>query len=135
MIHGISGIVIHVSDQEHALEFYKEKLGFEIRFNMELPGGDRWIEVAPKNSKTTTISLSVPSQHSGNEWYEWGKNRIGKHTGIWFDTDDIQTTYQELKNKGVNISEPKREEWGGIMSEIRDPFNNGFTLIMTPKSE
>ena len=37
MINRISGIVIHVSDQEHAREFYKEKLGLEIRFNMELP--------------------------------------------------------------------------------------------------
>jgi hypothetical protein len=38
-------------------------------------------------------------------------------------------TYKELQEKGVNITEPKKQDWGGIMSQIKDQDNNILTLI------
>lgn len=96
--------------------------------------GGRWIEVAPKNS-VTTLSLVVPSgEGMSEEWYNWARDRIGKETGIWFYTDNIQTSYDELKGKSVEISEPEKQAWGGIMSTVKDQDGNKFALISSPES-
>lgn len=133
MIDNIGGIVVYVSDRDKALKWYKEKFGFEVRTDMEFQGG-RWIEVAPKNS-VTTLSLVVPSgEGMSEEWYNWARDRIGKETGIWFYTDNIQTSYDELKGKSVEISEPEKQAWGGIMSTVKDQDGNKFALISSPES-
>jgi lactoylglutathione lyase len=128
MIENIGGIIVYVSDRDIALELYKEKFGFEVRSNLEFQGG-RSIEVAPRNS-VTTISLVVPSrERMSEEWYNWAKEQIGKETGIWFYTDNIQTSYDELKEKAVVISQPEKQAWGGIMSIVKDQDGNKFALI------
>ena len=128
MIENIGGIIVYISDRDKALELYQEKFGFEVRTNVEFQGG-RSIEVAPRNS-ATTISLVVPSREGmTEEWYNWAKERIGKETGIWFYTDNIQTSYDELKEKDVEISQPEKQAWGGIMSVVKDQDGNKFALI------
>jgi uncharacterized glyoxalase superfamily protein PhnB len=83
--------------------------------------GIRWIEVGPKDSQST-ISLMLPNvQMMSNEGVvEATKKGIGTETGIWFYSDDMQSTYEELKNKGVDITPPEKQEWGGIMSKLKD---------------
>lgn len=68
------------------------------------------------------------------EWYNWARDRIGKETGIWFYTDNIQTSYDELKGKSVEISEPEKQAWGGIRSTLKDQDGNKFALISSPES-
>ena len=128
MIDGIGGVVIFVSNQARAIEFYTQKLGFDIKG--EYPyRNTKWVEVAPKNS-TTTISLMEPhSDMLTNEEIEQAKKEIGTMTSLWFYTKNIKDTYKELQEKGVNITEPKKQDWGGIMSQIKDQDNNILTLI------
>ena len=87
-----------VSNQQNALEFYTEKLGFTKKLDTA-ESGFRWIVVGPKDSKTV-ISLVDP--HSMKEWAEnipeESKKQIGQPTGIWFFTKNIDQTYQELKS-------------------------------------
>ena len=61
------------------------------------------------------------------------KRSIGTPTGLWFYTNDIQGTFAELKAKGVNISQPQKQEWGGTMSTIKDQDGNEYQLISTPE--
>ncbi len=66
MIGTMGGIVVIVSDQQKAVEFYSQKLGFEIKTDISFVG-IRWIEVAPKDSQST-ISLMLPNvQMMSNE--------------------------------------------------------------------
>ena len=128
MIDSIGGIVIFVSNQANAIEFYTQKLGFDIKGEYPYKN-TKWVEVAPKNS-TTTISLMEPhSDMMTNEEIEQAKQEIGTMTNLWFYTKNIDNTYKELKEKGVNITEPKKQDWGGIMSQIKDQDNNILTLI------
>jgi lactoylglutathione lyase len=129
MIDRIGGIVVIVSDQQKAMEFYSQKLGFEIKTDTSFVG-IRWIEVGPKHSQSM-ISLMLPNvQMMSNEGVvEAVKKGIGTETGIWFYSDDIQSTYRELKKKGVDIAAPEKQEWGGIMSKFKDQDGNSYSLI------
>ena len=128
MIDSIGGIVIFVSNQARAIEFYTQKLGFDIKGEYPYKN-TKWVEVAPKNS-TTTISLMEPNNDMmTNEEIEQAKKEIGTMTNFWFYTKNINDTYKELQEKGVNITEPKKQDWGGIMSQIKDQDNNILTLI------
>ena len=69
------------------------------------------------------------------EWVEAVKKGIGTETGIWFYSDEMQSTYEELKNKGVEITPPERQEWGGIMSKFEDRDGNSYSIISSPSSE
>lgn len=128
MIDSIGGIVIFVSNQARAIEFYTQKLGFDIKGEYPYKN-TKWVEVAPKNS-TTTISLMEPNKDMmTNEEIEQARKEIGTMTSLWFYTKNINDTYKELQEKGVNITEPKKQDWGGIMSQIKDQDNNILTLI------
>jgi lactoylglutathione lyase len=135
MIDRIGGIVVIVSDQQKAMEFYSQKLGFEIKTDTSFVG-IRWIEVGPKHSQST-ISLMLPNVQmmSSEGVVEAAKKGIGTETGIWFYSDDMQSTYEELKNKGVEITPPEKQEWGGIMSKLKDQDGNSYSIISSPNSE
>jgi lactoylglutathione lyase len=128
MIDSIGGIVIFVSNQAKTIEFYTQKLGFNIKGEYPYKN-TKWVEVAPKNS-TTTISLMEPNNDMiTNEEIKQAKKEMGTMTNFWFYTKNINDTYKELLEKGVHITEPKKQDWGGIMSQIKDQDNNILTLI------
>jgi uncharacterized glyoxalase superfamily protein PhnB len=122
MIDTIGGAVVIVSDQQRAIEFYTQNLGFE--FKSDIPfGGDkssteslRWVEVAPKQSQST-ISLMVPNPMMMSDGVEIEaiKKSIGAETGTWFYSQDMQSTYEELRGKGVDITVPEKQECGGYV--------------------
>ena len=114
MINTIGGVVIMVSDQAQVVKFYAEKIGFDIRLNVPFYGG-KWIEVAPKDSESTLSIMEPNPQAMSQEELEIAKKNIGRNTGVWFYTSDIQSTYEELKSKDVDITKPEKQEWGGIM--------------------
>ena len=127
----VGGMIVYVSDQGQAVKFYSEQLGFDIMVNMPFKGG-KWIEVAPQGSETT-LSLMVPdSKMLPPEDVEAAKNGIGTSTGIWFYSDNIHSEFEELKKKGVDITVPEQQDWGGFMSRVKDPDGNAFSLISTP---
>jgi predicted enzyme related to lactoylglutathione lyase len=132
MINTIGGIVIMVSDQARAVKFYTEKIGFDIRLNVPFHGG-KWIEVAPKDSEATLSIMEPNFQMMSPEELEVAKKSIGKNTGVWLYTADIQSTYEELKSKGVDITKPEKQEWGGIMSLLKDLDENIITLLSSPE--
>jgi Lactoylglutathione lyase and related lyases len=131
MINKVGGLLVYVSDQGQAVKFYTEKLGFDIMVNMPYKGG-KWIEVAPTGSETT-LSLMVPDERMMSIIeVETAKSQMGKPTGLWFYSNNIDATYEALKNRGVDITIPEKQEWGGLMSKIKDPDGNIFALFSSP---
>ncbi len=132
MIDTIGGVVIMVSDQARAVKFYAEKVGFDIRLNVPFFGG-KWIEIAPKDSVSTLSIMEPNPQLMPPEELEIARKNIGRNTGVWFYTSDIQSTYEDLKSRGVDITKPEKQEWGGIMSLVKDLDGNIFTLLSSPE--
>jgi len=132
VIDTIGGKVVMVSNQSVALDFYVNKLGLQKKIDMKF-GEMRWLEVAPINSESS-ISLMEPSPKiMPNKDFEAAKKTIGMPTGLWFYTNDIQGTFAELKAKGVDISQPEKQDWGGTMSTIKDQDGNEYQLISSPE--
>ena len=128
LINTIGGVVIMVSDQAQALKFYTEKIGLDIRLNVHFYGG-KWIEVAPKDSESTLSIMEPNSQMMTQDELEIARKNIGRNTGVWFFTSDIQSTYEELKSKGIDITKPEKQEWGGTLAHFEDPAGNILTLV------
>jgi len=87
----VGTVIVPVSDQDRALEFYTDKLGFEKRADVPFGNGDRWVEVAPAGA-ATTIAI-VPPPPGGP---------IGVETGVAFATNDIEADHAQLLARGVD---------------------------------
>ena len=98
MISQVKFVSIPTSDQQRALEFYTERLGFEVATDQVFDAKQRWIELKVGNSPTHVV-LFTPEGH---------ENRIGSFFNGSFACDDVQATYQQLKARGVTfVSEPQ----------------------------
>ena len=116
-IHAIGTVAIPVSDPERALAFYTGTLGCEVRRDMPLGGGARWIEVAPAGA-SSTIALAPP-----------GELRPGVDTGIRLSTGDAEADHEALSARGVEVGEILR--WPGVppMFSLRDPDGNTLYIV------
>jgi catechol 2,3-dioxygenase-like lactoylglutathione lyase family enzyme len=111
------GIVcIPVSDQDKAIEFYVDTLGFEKRADVPFGNGYRWVEVAPAGS-ATTIAIAPPPE---------GKPTGNAETGIILHTDDIEGVHADLKARGVDVDDEISRMGDPVppMVWLRDPENN-----------
>ena len=114
----IGTVMVPVSDQDRAIEFYVEKLGFAKRLDVPFGDGKRWIEVAPPRA-TTTIAL-VPS-HEGVP--------AGVETGIRFTTQDADADNADLRARGVDADEVLRWPGAPPMFAFRDQDGNGLEIV------
>jgi catechol 2,3-dioxygenase-like lactoylglutathione lyase family enzyme len=120
-VNKISTVVIPVSDQDRAIEFYVETLGFEKRVDVPFGNGDRWVEVAPGDA-VTTIALAPPPP---------GTSTGNRETGIGLQTDDIDAYHAELKAKGVDV-DPEVSRMGDPVPPLfwlRDPEGNTLMVV------
>ena len=119
MIRGVKIVSIPVRNQDVALKFYTEKLGFKVATDQEMaPGGQRWIELMIPGADTN-LALFTPDGH---------ENRIGGFQSMTFWTDDVFATAEQMKKKGVELTaEPRKEVWG-TMAKFKDPDGNEFVF-------
>jgi uncharacterized glyoxalase superfamily protein PhnB len=130
----ISNAQLWVHDQDEALAFYTEKLGLEIRADVTLPelGDFRWLTVGPSNQPDFAIVLmAIPGPPVMDaETAEQVRTLMAKgFTGtVFLTTDDCQASYEELKARGVEFTEPPEERPYGTDSGFRDPSGNSLRL-------
>src|SRR4051794_4288740 len=109
-------VVVPVSDEDRAIEFYVEKLGFELRSDVPFGNGYRWVEVAPADAETTIAIVRPPE----------GKRAGNAETGIALHTDDIRADHAELKAAGVDADDEVSDGGAPVppMFWPRDQDNN-----------
>ena len=113
----IQTVTIPVADQDRALAFYRDVLGFDVRADTSF-GDQRWLSVAPAGS-TVDFTLHPPFPgHAGPGWQQ----------GIVLHTDDIETVITTLRHAGVDVSDAEHVRWG-IQTQFTDPDGNGFVLL------
>ena len=104
MITHVNSITVFVTDQDRALDFYVNKLGFKKRRDEAMgPGAPRWIEVAPGNAQTSLVLYKPTEEMPGASTFELAKSLIGTFTTFVFNTDDMEALYKELSGKGVEF--------------------------------
>jgi catechol 2,3-dioxygenase-like lactoylglutathione lyase family enzyme len=119
MIRAIDIVSIPVRDQNTALKFYTEKLGFKVATDQYLGDGkQRWIELLIPGAESR-LALFTPEGH---------ENRIGGHQPVTFRCDDVFVTADALKSRGVKLAaEPEKEIWG-TMAKFKDLDGNEFVF-------
>jgi len=109
---------IPTTDQDRALRFFTEKLGFEISTDQKFDEKQRWIELRIRDAATRVV-LFTPRGH---------ENRIGTFFNGSFACDDVHATYRQLRQRGVDfVSEPQEQPWG-TFAIFKDPDGNQFVL-------
>ncbi len=119
----IGRVIVPVSDQERALEFYLGKLGFEKRADVTVDDGQRWLEVAPPGA-VTTIALVPPR---GGMW-----ESVGIDTRISLTSTEIEADHADLRARGID-ADPDILRIGGAppMFFFRDQDGNTLGIVQS----
>lgn len=108
---------IPVKDQERALKFWTETMGFRIMTDQPL-GNQRWIELSIRSSETRVV-LFTPEGH---------EDRIGSFFNGSFACDDVEATHRQLSERGVEFVKPPTKQPWGTFAIFKDPDGNQFVL-------
>jgi len=119
MIRHIKTVAVYVTDQKRSLEFYTNKLGFEVRRNEHMGPNASWIELAPPGAQTC---LAIYPRAMMKNWQELKPSVV-------FNCDDAHVTCEALAVQGVQITDqPKKMVWG-TYAKFADPDGNEFLVV------
>ena len=130
MLNQLTNTQVWVHDQDEALAFYTEKLGLELREDVTVAelGNFRWLSVGVPGQQDVAITLmAIPGPPVFDaETQDAIKTLVAKGvaTGLFFATDDVQATYEELKDRGVEFQQEPTEQPYGVDAGFRDPSGN-----------
>jgi predicted enzyme related to lactoylglutathione lyase len=130
MLKQLTTVQVWVHDQDEALSFYTEKLGLELREDVTVAelGNFRWLTVGvPGQEDVAIVLMAVPGAPVfDEETQEQIKSLVAKGvaTGLFFATDDIRATYEELKGRGVEFQQEPTEQPYGVDAGFRDSSGN-----------
>lgn len=118
MITHVKFISVPVSDQDRALSFYTEKLGFKVHTDQPFNEKQRWIELRIGQSSTGFVLFTPEGQ----------EDRIGSFFNGSLACDDVEATYRQLKERGVEFVQPPQKQPWGEFAIFKDPDGNQFVL-------
>ncbi|MDN5819956.1 MAG: VOC family protein [Brachybacterium sp.] len=102
MITSVASAILYVSDQDTALEFYRDTLGFEVIMDADMDEGSRWLEVKPSGAQTSIVLAAA----------EAFDKRPGEGAFLTFAADDVAATVEQFRARGATTSDVTREPWG-----------------------
>ena len=126
MITQVATVSIYVENQQESLNFWTNKIGFEVKVNHPMGPHVNWIELGPPSSlhpegTQTCCAIVIYPRSLMQNWKELKPSII-------FLCDDFDKTYKELKSKGVDfVEDPKRMAWGAY-AKFLDIDGNEFLL-------
>ena len=120
----VGTVVVPVSDQDRAVAFYVDTLGFEKRSDVPFGNGYRWVEVGPEGADTTIAIVPPPP----------GKPTGGVETGIGLNTTDIDALHAELRDRGVDVDAEVSRMGDPVppLFWLRDPDANTLMVVEVP---
>ena len=135
MLKSLTNVNVWVHDQEEALAFYTDKLGMEVREDVTVPemGNFRWLTVGVPGQDDVALTLmTVPGPPVFDE--ETRSKLLdlvarGAAGGLFFNTDDCRSTYEQLKGRGVEFTQEPTEQPYGLDAGLRDPSGNQFRMM------
>ncbi len=129
MIRKIGHITILVKDQDEALKFYTEMLGFKKCQDTMFDKGMRWITVAARGQSDLEITFV---KAEGKEKLKALGKQAGDHVFLTLETSDCFKDYETMKAKGVKfLGKPEKRPYG-IEVVFEDIYGNLFDLIQRP---
>ncbi len=134
MLTQLTNVTVWVHDQDEALAFYTEKLGLELRDDVTVPemGNFRWLTVGlPGQQGVSIVLMAVPGPPVFDAETQAQLQALvakGAAGGLFFATDDVQGTYEDMKDRGVEFQQEPTEQPYGIDAGFRDPSGNQMRM-------
>ena len=134
MLKQLTNVQVWVHDQDEALAFYTEKLGLELREDVTVPemGNFRWLSVGVPGQDDVAITLmAIPGPPVFDEDTRQKIQELmarGAGGGLFFATDDVRASYDELSKRGVEFLQEPTEQPYGIDAGFRDPSGNNMRM-------
>jgi uncharacterized glyoxalase superfamily protein PhnB len=136
----ISNAQLWVQDQDEALAFWTEKVGFEVRADVTMPemGNFRWLTVGqPGQEDVSIVLMEVPGEPIMDAATQAQVSDLaakGFAGTVFLTTDDCRAEYERLVARGVEFSEAPEERPYGIDAGFRDPSGNAIRLTQVTMS-
>ena len=122
-INRVTHITVYVTDQDEALAWYQQKLGFEVCMdNDEVVSGMRWLTVCPAGNAATQFVLMLVREESD-------KSRVGTNLMTVLSSTDCISDMARLAREGVDIVGPPEKVPWGLSGVIRDLYGNPYNLV------
>jgi predicted enzyme related to lactoylglutathione lyase len=118
MITHVKFVSIPTRDQDRALAFWTERVGFAVMSDQPFSDSQRWIELKVRDSDTRFV-LFTPDGH---------EDRIGGFFNGALACDDVEATYRQLSARGVPFKSPPQKQPWGTFATFSDPDGNTFVL-------
>ncbi len=137
MISRVSHATVWVENQEEARKFYVDAPGFEVRFDVTMENGFRWLTVGLKAQPDFQVILMEPK--AGGKLDAQSEQMLrtllkkGILGGSVFATPNCREAYEELTRRGVEFIEPPEEKIYGVEALLRDNSGNWFSMTQ-PKA-
>lgn len=125
----LSLVTLVVPDQDAAIAFYCGALGFALLEDTPLPGGKRWVRVAPPGAETGFLIARA----DGPEQAAAIGKQAGGRVAFFIHSDDFDADHARFVANGVLFEEQPRREAYGTVAVFQDPFGNRFDLIAFSK--
>ena len=122
----ISNIALVVENYDDAIEFYTQKLNFELIENTDLGGGKRWVQISPPNAEGTNILLAKASNEQQQQSIG---NQAGGRVFLFLQTNDFWRDYEHMKSQGVEFTEQPRVEEYGTVVVFKDLYGTNWDLL------
>jgi catechol 2,3-dioxygenase-like lactoylglutathione lyase family enzyme len=133
----MSHVSVYVLNQDSAIKFYTEKLGFRVGSDQTMPNGYRWVTLFPPEQDDMELILMEPSTDQGLTEDQVNSIRRLVSEGALgagvFHTSDCRKTYEEYKAKGVEFIKAPTEEFYAIEALFKDDSGNWYSLTQEKK--
>jgi catechol 2,3-dioxygenase-like lactoylglutathione lyase family enzyme len=133
MTQGVNVAGLYVRDQDEALSFYVEKLGFEV--HTDARNGDyRWLTVRHPDQPSFQLGLFKPQTPLVDEATAQSLREAvakGAMPPLVLMVDDCRAAFERMSAKGVEFTQEPVERYGAVDASFRDPSGNGWKLIQS----
>jgi len=127
MKQNIIHVTLVVNDYDEALDFYCNKLQFEVIEDTEMPEQNkRWVVIAPPSSNGVTLLLA---KASNEEQQQFVGNQTGGRVSLFLQTDDIARDYQQMQSVGVEFLRVPTDMPYGTVAVFADLYGNKWDLL------
>jgi catechol 2,3-dioxygenase-like lactoylglutathione lyase family enzyme len=121
---------LYVRDQDEALAFYVEKVGFRVHTDAR-NGGYRWLTIQHPDQPSWQLGLFMPQAPMIDEATAQSLREAvakGAMPPLVLVVDDVRATYDKMKSRGVEFTQEPVARFGGVDASFRDPSGNGWKL-------
>ncbi|MGB6152139.1 MAG: VOC family protein [Pricia sp.] len=122
----IAHIALVVKDYDDAIQFYTEKLGFEILEDTKIDELKRWVVIAPTGAKECGLLLA---KAANKQQLESVGNQSGGRVFLFLFTDDFWRDYNRMLEKGISFVRPPKEQPYGKVAVFEDLYGNMWDLL------